>query len=261
MAYEDILVEKRGSVLWLYMNRPQEMNALNSRMMIEMSEVLDRARGENDVRVLVLTAKGRAFCAGADLKAVGDPMAPPTGERDFFDYSQKTFAELRAFPKPVIVALNGTTCAGGLELALCGDIIFAGKSVKIGDAHSNFGLLPGAGNSVRLARQLGPLRAKHMMFTGDFFPAEEMLAMGLVNRVVADDVLETEVQALAERLAEKSPLGLRRMKELVRDTAELPLEVALRHEHIVSRDHMRSHDVAEGLKAFREKRKPNFKGY
>lgn len=261
MTYTEILEERRGPVCWLYLNRPKEMNALTATMTVELADALARARDDDGVRVVVFSGKGRAFCAGADLKAVPDPGAPPGPEPDFVDVSLRMFALLDDYPKVTITALNGFTCAGGLELTMCTDIVCAARSARIGDAHSNFALLPGAGGSVRLPKIVGAMRAKYLMLTGDLLPAETLQHMGLVAVVTNDDELEAQVQALAERLADKSPLVMRRMKELVKDSYDVPTAQALKHEVATMRQHVRSHDVAEGLAAFQSKRKPNFKGY
>jgi len=262
MSYRDILYELRNQTAWIYLNRPKDMNAISSNMLIELEKALTKANNDNQVRVIVISGKGRAFCAGADLKGVMTTIqGKPNGELNFFDYCERTFGLLEHYPKPVIAALNGITLAGGLELAMKADMIIAAESAKIGDAHANFGLLPGAGGAVKLPRKIGVNLANYLLFTGEFLPAEELKACGLVNQVVTDDELENAVQILAEKLSTKSPLGLRRMKQLVRDGLEQPLDVALRQEATTLSMHFQSYDVREGLSAFIEKRKPEFKGY
>jgi enoyl-CoA hydratase len=167
---------------------------------------------------------------------------------------------LLSLPKPVIAAVNGVCCGGGLELAMMCDFIVAAASARIGDAHANFGALPGGGATVRLPRIVGVNWARYLMYTGDLYPAAEMAAIGLVNRVVEDSQLESEVQALAEKIASKSPLGLRRMKMLINDGLDMPADLAMKMEKLVSAEHMRSNDAAEGGRAFKEKRKPEFRG-
>ena len=169
-------------------------------------------------------------------------------------------ARLETCPRPVIAALNGLTLAGGLELVLCCDLVLAARSAKIGDAHANFGLLPGGGSSVRLPRKIGPTRAKYLLYTGEFLPAEDLVAAGLVNEVVDDAGLVPAVERLVAKLAGKSPLVLRRMKALVDDGLEQPKSTALKLELLASELHTHSHDMKEGLAAFEEKRKPSFLG-
>jgi enoyl-CoA hydratase/carnithine racemase len=167
---------------------------------------------------------------------------------------------LHSMPKPVIAAVNGLAAGGGLEMAMMCDIVFAAESAKLGDAHSNFGMIPGGGSTYRLPRIIGLMRARYLMYSGDFFTAAQMQEMGLVARVCPDAALEDETQAFAERLAAKSPLGLRRMKFLINSSYDLPAHLAFRAEKQEVLAHMRSSDAKEGGAAFAEGRKPEFKG-
>ena len=182
------------------------------------------------------------------------------GLNNFLETVLAVMDRIENFPAPVIAALNGLTLAGGLELMLCCDLVIAARSAKIGDAHANYGLLPGGGGSVRLPRKIGPTRAKYLLFTGEFLPSETFVAAGLVNEVVDDDALQAAAERLVSKLAAKSPLVLRRMKALVDDGLEQPVSVALRQELLVSEVHAYSDDLKEGLAAFEAKRKPNFTG-
>jgi enoyl-CoA hydratase/carnithine racemase len=262
MQFKDLIVEHREAVSWLYLNREKALNAISPACMQELKQALEQLRDRTETRVIVISGKGRGFCAGADLSgAVPDPLAPPSPEPTFLDYGQAMEDVLNTLPKPVIAAVNGICCGGGLELALMCDFIIAAEGAKIGDAHANFGAMPGGGATVRLPRVVGINMARYMMFTGDLFPASEMEKIGLVTRVVANDQLESEVQKIAEKIAQKSPLGLKRMKTLLEDGIDTPIKQALNNEKLVSAAHMRSYDSSEGGKAFMEKRKPQFKGY
>lgn len=254
-----VLCEIRGSVGWLTLNRPAAMNSLNREMLLELGAQLERLQTDAAVRVLVLTGTGKAFCAGADLKAVLAPVA--AGEPDLLDVLVGVFNQLRHFPKPVIAAVNGLALAGGLELVLACDLVIAAESAKLGDAHSNFGVFPGAGGAAILPRKVPENVAKYLLFSGDTLSATELQAHGLVNRVVAAEALHETVQALAEQLAAKSPLVLQRMKRVANEAASKSTTAALRDELLELRDHTRSYDLQEGLRAFNEKRQPNFKGY
>ena len=254
-AYHDI----RDNVLWLTLNRPEAMNAINDGVVTGLSEGLDAADRDASIRCVVLRAQGRAFSAGADLKALRQKTDDDdTGK--FVDRLLTLFNRLERYPLPVIAAVNGLALAGGLELVLCCDLVIAAQSAKLGDAHANYGLIPGAGGSVRLPRKIGPTRAKYLMYTGEFWPAEALERAGLVNRVVPDDELDDAVAALAARISEKSPLGLAHMKQLVDDGLDQPIDVALRNEVMAVAVHSQSQDWAEGLAAFAEKRKPAFTG-
>jgi enoyl-CoA hydratase/carnithine racemase len=261
MSFQNLIVEHRGAVSWLYLNRPQALNAISVACMQELRTALSELRDRQETRVIVISGKGRGFCAGADLgdapAATGEQSAGPT----FMQAAEQMEEVLNNLSKPVIAAVNGVCCGGGLELALMCDFIVAVESAKIGDAHANFGALPGGGATVRLPRVVGINAARYLMYSGELFLAPEMAAIGLVTRVAKDGALESDVQAIAERIAGKSPIGLARMKMLLDAGLDAPAQVALRLEKTVSAEHMRSWDAAEGGRAFMEKRKPDFRGY
>ncbi len=237
------------------------MNAITPEVIRGINDGLTQVENDPNVKAVVLTGAGRAFCAGADLKYVQSQVVNgPQAARAFLDDLLATFMRLESFPRPVIAAVNGLALAGGLELVLCCDLVVAAKSAKLGDAHANFGLLPGAGNSVRLPRKIGATRAKYLLYTGEFVPSEDLVQCGLVNEVVADSELEVAVNRLLLKLADKSSLVLRRMKALVDDGLDQPLASALRLELLAGELHASSHDMKEGLAAFQEKRKPSFIG-
>lgn len=260
MARDSVLTEVRGGAIWLTLNRPAALNSLTPDIVSGIDRALERAEAD-DIRAVVLTGNGRAFCAGADLKFVRSQAgADETAMARFLNSILVTMNRLESCPRPVIAALNGMTLAGGLELVLCCDLVIAARSAKIGDAHANFGLLPGGGSSVRLPRKIGPTRAKYLLYTGAFVPAAELVAAGLVNEVVDDADLIPAVERLVARFADKSPLVLRRMKALVDQGLEQTQATALKLELLASEVHSHSHDMKEGLAAFEEKRKPNFIG-
>ena len=250
----------RGPTAWITLNRPADMNALNRAMLDALETALQDAETNDEIRVLVLTGAGRAFCAGGDLKEVLNGAGAEPGEADFLDRAEAVFNRLRRFPKPTIAAVNGLALAGGLELTLACDLVVAAESAKLGDAHANFGVFPGAGGAAVLARKLPLNVAKYLLFTGEALPADELRTWGLVNDVVPDGQLHDTVERLAARLAEKSPLVLTRMKRVANESSDKTLDDALRQELSELRRHMRSYDIQEGLRAFSEKRKPQFRG-
>jgi len=250
-----------GPVAWFKLNRPDAMNALTDDMLDRLEVGLSEVADNDDIRVVVLTGNGKAFCAGADLKDANEDGGLAPGELDTIDRAGKVFNQARNFPKPMIAALNGITLAGGLELAMCCDLLVAAESAKLGDAHANFGVFPGAGGAAILPRLIPLNVAKYLLFTGKFLPAAEMQKYGLVNDVVADAELITSVQSLAELIAQKSPASLRRMKEVANQTQDKSRLDSLLQEQYEFRKHERSYDMVEGLSAFAEKRKPEFKGY
>ena len=262
MTENAILYEERGAAAWLTINRPDALNAINQAVLDGLNEGLDRAQDASALRAVVVTGTGRAFSAGADLKSVREQVAKGDDSfgKHFVASILATLDRMEEFPMPVIAAVNGMALAGGLEIVLACDLVIAVASARLGDAHANYGLIPGGGGSVRLPRKIGPTRAKHLMFTGAFVPAADLVASGLVNEVVPDDELVQAVDALVGQLATKSPLGLARMKQLVNDGLEQAPETAIRLEYLMSELHAKSDDMAEGLAAFEEKRQPNFTG-
>jgi enoyl-CoA hydratase/carnithine racemase len=264
VAIEDspIGVERKGHALWLTINRPHALNALTREVADEMSAAVIAAENDSDICAVVITAVGRAFCSGADLKYVRDSIegANPEGQIAFTARLAALFNQLEASKLPIIAAVNGLALAGGLELILVCDIVIAAESAKIGDGHSNYGLLPGGGSSVRLPRRIGPTRAKYLLFTGDLVSARELEAAGLVNQVVADEELDSAVESIVAKLAQKSPLGLARMKWAINDGLDQPTATAVRLELALSDAHRYSDDMREGLAAFTEKRAPRFTG-
>ncbi|HBO3145817.1 MULTISPECIES: enoyl-CoA hydratase/isomerase family protein [Pseudomonadaceae] len=262
MSDAALLFEQVGPVGWIILNRPKAMNAINLAMIAAYEELLPQVAGNNDIRVLAITGQGPAFCAGADLKELLASSQLSPGEPDFIDLlTDRVINPLRDYPKPVIAALNGITMAGGLETALCADIVLAADSARIGDAHANYGVYPGAGGAAVLPRIVPLNVAKYLLFTGKTLSAEEMKAYGFVNQVVSADALREATQSLAEEIAAKSPIALRRMKEVANTAGDKSRHAALQHELVMFRKHMRSYDANEGLKAFSEKRPPCFKGY
>jgi enoyl-CoA hydratase/carnithine racemase len=264
MTYEQIVYEERDAVAWITLNRPDAMNALTVKLCTELGDALDRAERDDRIRVVAITGAGRAFCAGADLK---DMLASgAAGAQDTADYSRfvdrvgGAVERVRAVAKPVIAAVNGITMAGGLEMLLACDVAVAAREAKIGDGHANYGVFPGGGSAVVLPRRVGSGFAKMMLFGGEAFTADECLAMGLVQKVVPGESLQAEVQRLAGKFAEKSPLLLRRMKQAVADGMEQPEAAALRLERHLFAVNSHSKDFEIGLTAFRERKKPQYEG-
>ncbi len=254
--------KKVGPVAWITLNRPAAMNAINLEMIDKYEELLPKIAEDSAIKVLVITGNGKAFCAGADLKEILASNNGVAGEADFIDrLTVNVLDVLRNFPKPVIAAINGITMAGGLETAMCADIVIAADSARIGDAHANYGVYPGAGGAAILPRLIPLNVAKYLLFTGETLSAEEMKGYGFVNKVVNHDSLQEEVQKIAELIAKKSPIALKRMKVVANASADKSRDDALQQEQVLFRAHMRSYDMQEGLTAFSEKRKPEFRGY
>jgi enoyl-CoA hydratase/carnithine racemase len=257
----DVLVETQPPIGWIRLARPEAMNALDDVMLDRIESALDSLERDDSVRVIALTGSGRSFCCGADLKAVGASVSiDPASLSEFLARASAVVERLATFAKPVIAAVNGLAIAGGLELVLACDLAIAAASARLGDGHANFGVLPGAGGTVRLARIAGPRMAKHLALTGAVMPAGDLLGCGLINEVVPDAALEERVAAVARSIAEKSPLVLSRFKHLIDESLDQPLSASLVAERDVLAIHVLSDDMREGLAAFREKRDPQYSG-
>jgi enoyl-CoA hydratase/carnithine racemase len=250
----------RDRVATVTLARPHVLNAISVEMLDELERVFADAAANDSVRVVVIRGEGRAFCAGADLSAVGDAVANGGGSDPFLSRIATVLGGLRNMPKPVIAAINGIALGGGLELALCADIVVASDAAKIGDGHVRFGVIPGAGGTAILPRILGPVVAKYLLFTGEAVPAVELAHTGLLAAVYPADRFDEKLVALAERIAEKSPLGLRVIKRLVAEGLETSVTGALELELEANKRYSTSEDMKEGARAFAEKRKPLFLG-
>lgn len=258
-----IICERRGKTAWIRLNKPKSLNALTIQMIDAFEHTLVELERDKTLCAVVVAGTERAFSAGADLKELQlrpDGAGYESGPGSFVDRLNTFLCRLEEFPLPVIAAVRGWAMAGGLEIVLACDLVIAGKSARFGDAHANYGLLPGGGSSVRLPRKVGPMHAREMMFTGDSFTAADMKLAGLVTTVVNDSAVEEEVERLAGRLALRSPAGLRRMKSLLVHSSEQSTVSALRMEQLEWALHAMSNDLREGISAFREKRTPQFTG-
>ena len=263
---EPLDVRRRAGALWLTLNRPAARNGIDAGLVAAIAAALDAAETDTDVAAVVITAAGRVFCAGADLKLIAGLSALPpqqaaAGLLEFLTAAGELFDRIEAFGKPVIAAVDGLAVAGGLELVLACDIVIATEAARFGDAHANYGLLPGGGGSARLARRVGESTAKYLMFTGRDLPAADLAHTDLVTVLAgADADLRSVVDACVDDIAAKSPKGIQVMKELVRSgLGRAPSAARLAELDALAR-HALSEDFAEGLRAFSGKRRPVFTG-
>jgi enoyl-CoA hydratase len=258
MIYQNILVETSNRITILTINRPDKRNALNQATRDEMVQALDSLEKSAESRVLVITGAGdKAFIAGADINEFEGRTA--LMQRDAMK-GLRIFTAIEEFPKPVIAMINGFCLGGGLELALACDIRIASDNAKLGQPEINLGIIPGGGGTQRLTRLVGEGKAMEIILTGDAIDAAHAKEIGLVNQVVAAADLRNTVLGLAARIAEKSPIALRMAKDAVKSAARMNLREGLEREMDLFSLTFGSEDKAEGVRAFLEKRKPDFKG-
>src|SRR6266849_3879656 len=257
-SYETILVERRGSVAIITINRPEKRNALNIQTRAEGAAVLDELRAEESVRVVVFTGAGdKAFIAGADIAEFADRTA--ITQREVM-LERGLFNAIDTFPKPVIAMVNGYCLGGGCELALACDIRIASDKASFGQPEINLGIIPGGGGTQRLTRLVGEGKAMELILTGAIIDAQTAFNLGLVNHVFPADQLLAKTMEIANRIAEKSPIALSLAKEAVKLASRSNLDEGLRREVDLFALSFSSADKDEGVKAFLEKRKPEFKG-
>jgi len=258
MPYENIVVETSGRISFLTINRPDKRNALNQATRDEMVHALESLERSPETRVVIITGAGdKAFIAGADINEFEGRTA--LTQREAMK-GMRIFNAIEDFPKPVIAMINGFCLGGGLETALACDIRIASDTAKLGQPEINLGIIPGGGGTQRLTRLVGEGKSMELILTGDLIDAAQAKAIGLVNEVVPLNDLRSMVVNLATRIAEKSPIALRMAKEAVKSAARTNLREGLERETDLFCLTFGSEDKAEGVRAFLEKRKPDFKG-
>lgn len=255
---ETISLEKRGGVAIVTINRPEKLNALNSQVHSEGVELLDQLRSDDGVRVVVLTGAGeKAFVAGADISEFEGKT--PVSQRAVFQ-ERSLFNSIDTFPKPIIAMVNGFCLGGGNELALACDLRICSENAKFSQPEINLGIMPGGGGTQRLTRLIGEGRSMEIMLTGEMIDAETAHRFGLVNHVYPADQLLEKTLELAEKIAEKAPIALQLSKEAVKFASRSNLDEGLRREIDLFAICFSTEDKQEGVSAFLEKRKPEFKG-
>jgi enoyl-CoA hydratase len=259
MAYENILLEKEGSTAVIKINRPKALNALNPGVLEDINSALDEIEADDSVRVLVITGEGdKAFVAGADISHM--VKLGPLAIREFGRKGHELGFRMENLPFPVIACVNGFALGGGTEIAMACDFIYASENAKFGQPEINLGIIPGFGGTQRLPRLVGKGMAKEICMTGGMISAQEAKEMGLVNRVFPADRLWEETMKTANLIASKGRVSIRAVKDCVNRGTNLNLRDACYMEMDEFALCMVSPDGREGMSAFLEKRKPEFKG-
>lgn len=259
MSEKTVLLDNDGGIATITLNRPTAMNSINQDFVNDFIDVLTTVQQDNEIRTVVLTGNGKAFCAGGDLfylVSINDPIAA----RNFITQAGQIVALLMNMDKPVIAMVNGVAAGAGFNLALACDIIFCAKSVKFAQSFIKVGLVPDCGGMYLLPRLVGLHKAKELMFTADLIDASTAFELGVVNRVIEDDLLKETTYHFAKRLADAAPIAIGMMKKIINRSNNMDLSSVLELETDLQTICMQTQDHKEGVAAFKEKRSPVFKG-
>lgn len=256
MEYIIVTEQHAPQIAWIQLNRPKELNALNLQLMQELRDSLQQLDKNDNVRAIIISGNDQAFAAGADIKQMADKSAIDMLMIDQFS----TWDQIRKTKKPVIAAVSGFALGGGCELAMTCDMIIASETAKFGQPEIKIGVMPGAGGTQRLTKAVGKVKAMELVLTGRFLSAEEALQYRLINKVVPVEMYLHEALALAKEIAQMSPVAVQLAKEAVNRSFETNLDEGLNFERKNFYLAFASEDQKEGMKAFIEKRKPDYKG-
>jgi enoyl-CoA hydratase len=257
--YQTLQYREDDAVATILLNRPQKKNSLNARMRTEMETSLHELARKPGIRAVIITGGDEIFCAGADIGEIEGTSSAEAAYQHARDF-QILFDQVESLPQPVIAAVSGWALGGGCELALAVDFRIASETARFGLPEIKIGAFPGGGGTQRLSRLIGVAKAKEMILTGDPITAQEALAAGLVMKVVSQAKYLEEATGLAARLAALPRLALQASKMLINRSPEVDLATGLEFEARTFGGIAHTHDLAEGTKAFLEKRKPNFTG-
>jgi 2-(1,2-epoxy-1,2-dihydrophenyl)acetyl-CoA isomerase len=257
-----VLEQREDRVATLILNRPERMNALNKDLVLALNDALTRVEADQDIDVVVLAGAGRAFCAGGDLAVIGKGRQENdvTELQPILRAGMQAVLKIRTMRQPVIAAVHGAAAGAGMNIALAADIRVASEDAMFGQNFAKVGLFPDYGGTFFLPQLVGPAKAAELFYTGDMIDAAEALRLGIVNRVVPLAQLESEVRALAQKIAQGPAIAIRAVKRTLfgRDQEELTALLNLEVEHQMKC--FSSEDCGEGIRAFFEKRAPRFQG-
>lgn len=254
--FEYIQTSIEGRIGMIALNRPDVLNALNRTMVVEILSAMESFDQDESIRVIILSGNGRAFAAGADIQEMS-----VDGPIDFELLNQfKNWDRIASIKKPIIAVVQGFALGGGFELALCCDLIFAADDATFGFPEVNLGVMPGAGGTQRLTKLVGKTKAMEWLFTGKRITANEALQHGIINSIFAKEILMEEALKAGGMIASQAPLSIRFIKEAVLKAVDTPLEEGMHFERKNFYLLFSSEDQKEGMRAFIEKRNPDFKG-
>lgn len=260
---DPVLHEARhDAVAVLVMNRPDRLNALDNELATALNDALGRIAADESVRVVVVTGAGRAFCAGGDLGLIGKGRATGATQQlePLLRAGMQAVLKMRVMPQPVIAAVNGAAAGAGMNVALAADIRIAAEKATFGQNFAKVGLFPDFGGTYFLPQLVGPAKAAELFYTGDMIDAKTALQLGIVNQVVPTAQLEGEVKTLARTIAQGPPMAIRAVKKALFGSEKEKLAAALEHEVQEQVRCYLSEDCSEGIRAFFEKRPPQFRG-
>lgn len=257
MEFKNLSLTQDGRVAIVAINRPKALNALNTEVLLELDAIIDELEKNPEVYVIVLTGEGKAFVAGADIEEMKDMT--PDEARKFAELGSRVFKKLEIINKPVIAAVNGYALGGGCELAMACDIIIAGEQAKFGQPETGLGITPGFGGTQRLPRIVGTKRAKEIIFTGEIIGAEEAYRIGLVNKVVSPNTSFQAAIEMAKKIASKGQIAVRNAKAAINRGIETDIDGGVVIENQLFALCFANIDQKEGMTAFIEKRKADFK--
>ncbi len=260
MSKNSILLTIENNVAFITLNRPEVFNSFNRQMALTLQTVLDDCETNNDVRAIVLTGNGKAFCAGQDLKEVTDRDANPGFKKILEEHYNPIILKIRSIKKPIIGAINGVAAGAGANIALACDIVIANEKVSFIQAFSLIGLIPDSGGTFFLPRLVGFQKATALAMLGDKISAEEAERLGMIYKHVSSEEFEETIQKYASKLAKMPTKALGMIKELFNASMTNDLETQLALESKLQIEAAQTDDYAEGVNAFIEKRKPVFKG-
>ncbi|MCJ7497218.1 MAG: enoyl-CoA hydratase-related protein [candidate division Zixibacteria bacterium] len=256
MEYKNLLTEIKDSIGLIKINRPMQLNALNTETIHELNDIAHQWSRDEKIKVIIITGEGKAFVAGADIAEMKDMTRQQA--IDFSEMGQKVFSLIESQDRPVIAAVNGFALGGGCELAMACDIRIASEKAKLGQPEVNLGVIPGFAGTQRLARMVGAAKAKELILTADMVDAQTALNIGLVNQVVSHDSLMDVCMEMARKIASKGPTAVRLAKRVIIRGVETDFATGSSFEVDAFGECFASGDAKEGMEAFLQKRKPNW---